>query len=125
MPSPHEPFHHVSATAREGLDGHVGDPLHDPSEGVYGSSCTERERTGPPAWSTAGRAPEVRLLRSWCTVRTPPRTRAQKAGVRARPLLENSTACRKSVPSSNPFVGFFGLIDESVQFSVLARIRIH
>ena len=30
----------------------------------------------------------------------------------ARPFLENSTACRKSVPSNNPFVGFFGLIDE-------------
>ena len=51
-----------------------------------------------------------------CTVGTPPRTKAEKAGVRARPLLENSTACRKSVPSSSPFfVGFFGLMDvESV-----------
>ena len=50
-------------------------------------------------------------------VEQPPRPTAQPAGCRERPLLENSTACRKSVPStsSSPFfVGFFGLMDESV-----------
>ena len=30
----------------------------------------------------------------------------RKAGVRARPLFENSTACRKSVPSNTPCSGY-------------------
>src|SRR4051794_520202 len=59
----------------------------------------------------------------------PARSEARKGLVSARPLLENSTACRKSVPSSNPVPGsfrrcrwgFLWLIDiESVQFSVLS-----
>ena len=51
---------------------------------------------------------------------------AREGVVGARPFLENSTACRKSVPSftpSGPFVGsvgFFGLIDIAIcQVAVL------
>jgi len=35
------------------------DPLQRALRVVYRSLRTERERTGPPAWSTAGQAPEV------------------------------------------------------------------
>src|SRR3954463_79073 len=50
---------------------------------------------------------------------------AREGRVGARPLLENSTACRKSVPSNNPFVGFFGLIDIAIcQVAVLSRYQI-
>ena len=62
----------------------------------------------------------------------PARIEARKGLVSVRPLLENSTACRKSVPSNNPvpwllwlWQGFLWLIDiESVQFSVLSRDQI-
>src|SRR3954447_25019451 len=48
---------------------------------------------------------------------------AREGRVVARPLLENSTACRKSVPSNNPFVGFFGLIDIAIcQVAVLGLV---
>src|SRR5688500_4108231 len=68
-----------------------------------------------------------------CTTRDRLETKAFGPGARARPLFENSTACRKSVPSSNPVPrackgsrwGFLWLIDiESVQFSVLSRDQI-
>ena len=36
--------------------------------------------------------------------RRPAGDEGRKAGVLARPFLENSTACRKSVPSNNPFL---------------------
>src|SRR4051812_645272 len=52
---------------------------------------------------------------------------AREGLVVARPLLENSTACRKSVPSNNPFVGFFGLMDiagVSSRFSAWFRIHL-
>src|SRR3954465_3188901 len=48
----------------------------------------------------------------------PARDGARKGGVLARPLFENSTACRKSVPSNTPCsrylwwgLGFLWLID--------------
>src|SRR3954454_12019085 len=48
---------------------------------------------------------------------------AREGRVGARPLLENSTACRKSVPSNTPFVGFFGLIDIAIcQVAVLGLV---
>src|SRR4051794_35999773 len=52
-----------------------------------------------------------------------PVTKTREGRVGARPLLENSTACRKSVPSNNPFVGFFGLIDIAIcQVAVLGLV---
>src|SRR5829696_8775776 len=80
-------------------------------------------RTRPPEWRASGNRRSVGH---------PAGHEAREGLVSARPLFENSTACRKSVPSNNPVPGSFGarwgflwLIDiESVQFSVLSRDQI-
>ena len=61
----------------------------------------------------------------------PARDEARKGGVSARPLFENSTACRKSVPSNTPCrgssdlrLGFLWLIDiESASSRFSAAIK--
>src|SRR3954452_20212559 len=64
----------------------------------------------------------------------PPSDEAREGRVGARPLLENSTACRKSVPSNKPPMpgpfwgfgwGFLWLIDIAIcQVAVLSRYQI-
>ena len=77
-------------------------------------------RTGPGG---PRRAPPGAGLRRRRTVGQAARDEAREGRVAARPLLENSTACRKSVPSNKPLCGFLWLrLIESVQFSVLGRV---
>src|SRR4051794_7887956 len=63
----------------------------------------------------------------------PARSEARKGLASARPVLENSTACRKSLPSSNAVRGsfrpcrwgFLGVVDsERLHFSVLSSDQI-
>src|SRR4051794_21821236 len=115
-PMPVDAWHRVSVGAPSscpfrwpaGAPGHreapSGPPAARPRKGVYGSSCTERERTGPTGpGKPPDEPPGFDRRGTRCKVEIPPRTKAKElAGSRARPLLENSTACRKSVPSSKP-----------------------
>src|SRR5688500_15771715 len=65
-------------------------------------------RTGPGG---PRRVPPGAGLRRRRTVGQAARDEAREGRVAARPLLENSTACRKSVPSSKPLFGGFLWVD--------------
>ena len=108
----------MSGVTASGFDTTGGGP-------VTFSLHRARPRLGP-----AGRPCGARPLCGATTRRAS--NEGRKAGVRARPLLENSTACRKSVPSNFPswglsgfWVGFFGLIDIAIcQVAVLSWFQI-
>src|SRR5215212_5222874 len=102
----------------------VSDP---PAEGLRPRvlfSMRRAAREGRRTTSPAGGAGNRR------SVGHPARSEARKGRVSARPLFENSTACRKSVPSNTPcqgllWFGFLWLIDiESASSRFSAAIKI-
>ena len=90
-------------------------------------------RATPTRKTTSARRsnpPGLDCCRAGCNVGKAAKDKSREARVLVRPLLENSTACRKSVPSNNssawlPFfwggwVGFLWLIDRECQLLVLS-----
>ena len=83
-----------------------GPPCSDPLGGVYCSSRTAPAREGigsAPCGEHPSAAPRWTIARN----------EAREGRVSARPLLENSTACRKSVPSNTPCRGLRVLVWDS------------
>ncbi len=119
----------TSDRLRRGADGVAGLSARSPCKGRRRwctVSCAPRGPGGPPVWRPGWGVAGKRR-----SVGHPASREAREGGLVARPLFENSTACRKSVPSSIPVpgpsgsgLGFLWLIDiESVQFSVLGLVQ--
>ena len=81
--------------------GRSGDPPARPPRMVYCSRCAARP-------GGRRRTPRGKPMRNRRRVGQVARREAREGLVSARPLFENSTACRKSVPSNNPVPGLFG-----------------
>src|SRR3954464_1687059 len=110
---------HRPSGALTSMTDRAGPAPDPPCRGGSGSCNVLSAPRGPggppgqnPEWGTSGNRRSVGH---------PASDEAREGLVAARPLLENSTACRKSVPSSNPVpgpwfrLGFLWLIDiESV-----------
>ncbi len=82
-------------------DPRRGPPCGHPAARASGARVwfsLHRETPARPRGRAASQTPRGHELGSWSNVQQPPEDEGREVGVAARPLFENSTACRKSVP---------------------------